>query len=138
MADPVVYYTVNAQLDGVDTGSDNLQERMKFFVYQRRMLMDALKTKAMFLAMMGNGEAAAKAAGEYMEMAVPITVESKLEHQASLDARMNEIAKMAPLEAGLENGVVKVSRPTNAPPSFTHGVDVTREISRQQPVVKRK
>jgi hypothetical protein len=98
MSDPVIWYTVNAQLDGVDTGSDNLQERMKFFVYQRRMMLDTVKTRAMLLAMMGNTEAAAKTAQNYIDMAMPLTEESRLQQEASLDEKMKEFSKMEPVD----------------------------------------
>ena len=113
MSDPDVWYTVSAQLDGIDTGSDNLQERMKFHVHQRRMILEAVRTKAMLLAMMGNTEAAGKAATAYIEMAVPVHESSRVDHAAELDAKMAEIAAMGPITPIVRGAGLRASPTTS-------------------------
>jgi hypothetical protein len=68
--DPEVWFAVNAQIDGVDPHGESPAERLQYHVYQRRHLVDALKTKALLLASLHN-EKAADAAKEYFSMAMP-------------------------------------------------------------------
>jgi hypothetical protein len=58
--------------------------------------LDALKTKAMLLAMLDNKEAAAKVAESYFSMIIPEGKMAKLAKDAALDAKMREIENMAP------------------------------------------
>jgi len=94
----VIWFSVNARLDGVDPGSANPQERLQYLVYQRRLLLDALKTKAILLALIDNKEAAAKVATSYFEMIIPEGRMARLERDAALEARMAEIEAMGPQE----------------------------------------
>jgi hypothetical protein len=94
----VIWFSVNARLDGVDPGSANPMERLKYLVYQRRLLLEALKTKALLLALIDNKEAAAKVATSYFEMVIPEGKMAKLERDAALSARLAEIEAMGPQE----------------------------------------
>jgi hypothetical protein len=68
--DPDIWFAVNAQIDGVDPHGESPVERLKYAVYQRRYLVDALKTKALLLASLQN-ERAAEAAKEYFAAVMP-------------------------------------------------------------------
>jgi hypothetical protein len=72
-----MWYIGNALLDGLNPGSDSPRERFLFHVYQRRLLLDAMKTKAQLLASMGQGEQAAKIAQAYLDMAIPVSAKDK-------------------------------------------------------------
>jgi hypothetical protein len=88
-------------LDGLDAGSTNPLEKIKFLVYQRRLLLEALKTKAMIMALVDQKEAAAKTAEAYLLMAMP---ESKmatyLREQKALnkDQEVQDLEHMAPFQ----------------------------------------
>jgi hypothetical protein len=98
MQDPALWFPVNATLDGLDTGSDNLLEQVKYLVYQRRLTADALKTRAMLHAMLGDGDNASKAAKEYFSMAFPVSPEIVAALEAKKAAKMEAIVNMTPLK----------------------------------------
>ncbi len=70
---------------------------MKYVVYQRRMAIDALKTKAMLMAMLGNGEGAQKVAEQYFELAVPMSKEVKEVKKVRDEQMLTAMEKMGPL-----------------------------------------
>lgn len=94
-----MWFSVNAQLDGVDAGSENPVDRMKYMVYQRRLMLEALKNKAMLLAMVDNKEASAKVAESYIEMAIPASKLVKQQRELAVQQQMEEIEKMGPQQA---------------------------------------
>ena len=94
----MVWFAVNAQLDGVDPGSDLPSDRLKFVVYQRRLLLEAMKTKATLQALCGQAEAAAKTASMYIEMAIPVNKLAEGEKDRRMEEKLQEIAEMAPVK----------------------------------------
>jgi hypothetical protein len=94
-----VWYVGNALLDGLNPGSDNPRDRLLFNIYQRRMLLDAMKTKAQLLAAVGNAENAAKVAQEYLEMAIPISAQDKQARLDRLENKLKELENMGPIYA---------------------------------------
>jgi hypothetical protein len=94
-----VWYVGNALLDGLNPGSDNPRDRLLFNIYQRRMLLDAMKTKAQLLAAVGNAENAAKVAQEYLEMAIPISAQDKMARANRLEDKLKELETMGPIYA---------------------------------------
>lgn len=72
-------------------------ERLKYVVYQRRMGIEAIKTKAMLLAMLGNAEGAATAAQEYFELIMPTTQEAAEQKKVRERAMLERLEKMGPL-----------------------------------------
>lgn len=109
VADPVVWFAVNAQIDGVDPGSDIAAERLKYVVYQRRLLVEALKTKAMLYAMLGEADRASQAAKEYFDMAFPVSKEAAEQARARKEKALADIEKMGPLR--MVNGKLTSSPP---------------------------
>ncbi len=96
MKDPVVWYTINAQLDGLDTGSDSPHDRMKFLVYQRRMLLSVIRDKALILATI-NAEGAQKAFKEYMDLQIPTDPQIKKLQDFRFEKTLDEIEKTGPI-----------------------------------------
>jgi hypothetical protein len=83
-------------LDGVDPGSASPVERLKFVVYQRRLLLEAMKNKAMLQAMCGQAEAAAKTATSYIKMAIPVSRLIEAQRERDMDKQLKEIEEMGP------------------------------------------
>jgi hypothetical protein len=98
MQDPALWFPVNATLDGLDVGSDNLLEQVKYLDYQRRTTAEALKTRAMLHAMLGDGDNASKAAKEYFSMAFPVSPEAVEAAEAKKADRFNQLMNMTPLK----------------------------------------
>jgi hypothetical protein len=96
LSDPVCWFSACAIQDGINAGSSNPVDRFQYLVYQRRLLLEALKTKAMLLALLDNKESAAKVATSFFELAIPEGKMAKLAKDAALDARMREIESMVP------------------------------------------
>lgn len=96
LKDPSIWYPVNAALDGLDPWSDNPQELLRFAVYQRRMMLEALRTESLMMAS-SNPEAAAKVAERYREHAVPVDPEEAELEMFRREREMKEIAKMGPI-----------------------------------------
>lgn len=96
LADPAVWYPVNAVLDGVDPFSDNPVERMKYMVYQRRSDVETLKTKALLTAMVCP-ERAAKAFEDYIGVVMPVSAEVLEARERERDRQVAEIDNMAPI-----------------------------------------
>jgi len=97
---------MNAVLDGVDPGSDSPHERMKFAVYQRRLLLNALRDKAMLLAMIGGNEEKASAVAEaYIEAAIPVTRHAEIVRKLALEEQVRQIESMGPVRARAITGV---------------------------------
>jgi len=83
---------------------------MKYLVYQRRSLVDALRTQALMAAYI-NPEQAADIAKQYLEAAIPTdpeTLKAAEEHRAQ---EMAEIAKMEPIPFSS----VRVGQPAGGP-----------------------
>jgi hypothetical protein len=72
---------------------------MKFMVYERRMLIEALKTKALLVATL-NPDRAEKAAQDYMEMAIPVGEGALDERLKRRERELEEIANMKPITLG--------------------------------------
>lgn len=72
---------------------------MRFMVYQRRMLVEALKTKALLVATL-NPDAAQKAAQEYMEVAIPIEEGAQDEMLKRREKELESLADMKPIQVG--------------------------------------
>ena len=94
----MIWFAVNAQLDGLDPGSENVLERTKYLVYQRRMLVDALKNKAMLLAMIDQKEQAATVAQAYLDMVIPPSKMAKQQKEMALEQELAEIEKLGPMK----------------------------------------
>lgn len=94
MQDPALWFPVNATLDGINVGSDNLLEQVKYLVYQRRLTAEALKTRAMLHAALGDGDNASKAAKEYFSIAFPVSQDALAEAEAKKAAKMEQIVNM--------------------------------------------
>jgi hypothetical protein len=72
---------------------------MRFMVYQRRMLVEAMKTKALILAAI-NPDKAVQAAQEYMEMCIPIDEGSQDELMRRRERELDELTNMKPITVG--------------------------------------
>lgn len=72
---------------------------MKYAVYQRRLLLSALKDKAMLMALCGDKEGSAKVAEAYIEAAIPMTKHAEILKQVRKEQLMQEIATMGPQRA---------------------------------------
>lgn len=92
----MIWYPVNAQLDGLDPLSESPQDRLRYMVYQRRLLVEALKAKAMLVAMV-NPKEAPKAAEDYFSIALPVSDSETLRRDLARETMMREVAKMAPI-----------------------------------------
>ena len=100
LTEPGIWYSVNAILDGLDPSSDLPSERMKCMVHQRRLALEAVKTKAMLLAMLDNADGASQAAKAYMSMAIPVSPEvEELKRRAVAD-RLKILEEFGPISAG--------------------------------------
>ncbi len=88
---------MTAALAGIDAGSDNPIERLRFLVFQRQQVMEVMKTKAIMLSSLGNADGAQKAATEYLDMAIPIGSEDAELQAYRKERLMKEIEKMAPI-----------------------------------------
>jgi hypothetical protein len=86
-----------AALAGIDAGSDNPHERLKFLVYSRQMAIEAIKTKALMLAALGQNDGASKAAKEYMNLAIPLDGNDEVLAQARKARLLREIGAMEPI-----------------------------------------
>lgn len=89
-----MWYPVNAAIDGIDAFG-SLQDRLKFFVYQRRILIEAMRTKA-FLHALTCPEKAGESAARYFELAMPVDGETQ-EREAFLE-QMASAAKLKDLD----------------------------------------
>ncbi len=72
---------------------------MQYAVYQRRMLLEAMKNKALLLAQISDPEKASKTAQAYLEMAIPMSRLLREQRERSVQAQMEEIERMAPQHA---------------------------------------
>lgn len=106
LSDPLVWYPVNALIDGVDPYSDLPTDRLTYLVYQRRMAVEALKARALITASI-NPEQAAEAAKAYFSVAIPVDPAAEAQKVMRREATLRDFAKMGPI--GLEN--VKVGSP---------------------------
>lgn len=88
---------MTAALAGIDAGSENPHERLRFLVFQRQQVMEVLKTKALILSALNNAEGAQKAANEYLAVAIPISTEDQELSAYRKERLVNEIQKMAPI-----------------------------------------
>jgi hypothetical protein len=109
MSDPAVWYPINAKIDGIDAGSPNPIEHLKYMVYQRRMFIEALRTKALLLAILHN-EGAADAAKAYIEMSVPFDQEEVKLSELRKEQIVQDIDKMLPIALSS----VRVGTPTGS------------------------
>jgi hypothetical protein len=69
---------------------------MRYMVYQRRMTVDALKTKALLLASL-DPERASKAAQDYFECAIPVDDKSREDRQRDRERELEQIANAEPI-----------------------------------------
>jgi len=69
---------------------------MRYMVYQHRMTIEALKTKALLLAQL-DPERASKAASDYLEKAVPIDEASREAQQRDRERELEQIANAKPI-----------------------------------------
>lgn len=90
---------MNASIDGIAPFSDDPVERMRFMVYQRRMTVEAMKTKALLVAAL-NPDKAQQAAQEYFELAVPVDEASQAERDRQRLKQLDELDTMAPITVG--------------------------------------
>ena len=72
---------------------------MKYAVYQRRMLLSALKDKAMLMALCCDKEGAAKVSEAYIEAAIPMTKHAEEVKAIRKEQLLDEISKMGPQRA---------------------------------------
>lgn len=98
MSDPEVWFSVCARMDGLDPGSTAPAERLKFVVYQRRLLADALKTKAMLYALLGDGDRASSVAREYFSVAFPVPKDVELRDELRREEMLAELEALGPLK----------------------------------------
>lgn len=91
-----MWSTVNAAIDGIDAGSANPQDRLKFIIYQRRILIDVLRQKALLLAAI-NPEEAQKVAKLYIEMLLPIDPLEQRIKELQRELRVAELEHMGPI-----------------------------------------
>ena len=106
ISDPEVWFAANAQIDGVDPHSTIPADRLTYSIYQRRALIEALRTKALLLAML-NPEKASEAAQKYFAAVLPLG--------AAEEAIANTIDKSAAWAAlGPLAGKVKASEALGA------------------------
>lgn len=75
---------------------------MRYIVYQRRLLVEALKTKAMLYAMLGEAEPASKAAKDYFEVAFPTSKDEIARATSHREKALADLERMGPLR--LVNG----------------------------------
>ena len=83
-------------IDGLDPLSSNPVESLKFYIYQRRMNLEALKTKAILMALV-NPDKAAEPAQTYMEMAVPSDPEEVKLKELQKEQLVKEVEQMGPI-----------------------------------------
>lgn len=87
-------------------------------VYQRRMLVEALKTKALLLAQL-NPEQASKAAKDYMEHAIPVDAEAKDAHLRAKERELEQLANAEPIRlSDLKMGTAMEGTKTWTPSSM--------------------
>lgn len=72
---------------------------MRYMVYQRRMLVEAMKTKALLVASL-NPEGAQKAAQEYMEIAIPVEEGARDDQLRQREKELDALADMKPIQIG--------------------------------------
>jgi hypothetical protein len=72
---------------------------MKYAVYQRRMLLTALKDKAMLMALCGDKDGAVKVSEAYIEAAIPMTKHAETVKKVRQEQLLEEIANMGPQKA---------------------------------------
>ena len=72
---------------------------MRFMVYQRRMLVEAMKTKAILTAAI-NPERTEKAAQDYFELAIPVDERSEEETRRAHERELDALADMKPITVG--------------------------------------
>ncbi len=101
---------MNALIDGIDIGSALPQDRLKFMVYQRRMFIETLKNKTMFMMQIDPAKAA-DMAKTYVELAMPVNPEDLDRIERSKQRSAEEIAKMPPIPLSQ----VKIGMPMNQP-----------------------
>jgi hypothetical protein len=87
---------VNASIDGIASDSDEPAECLKYMIYQRRMLVEAMKTKALLLATL-DPDSAQKAAQEYFRLAIPVSAESEAARLRKRTKQLDEWTDMAPI-----------------------------------------
>ncbi len=66
-------------------------------VYQRRMTVEALKTKALLLASL-DPDRASKAAQEYFECAIPVDEQSREDQMRERERELEQIATAEPIK----------------------------------------
>lgn len=101
ISDPDVWFAANAQIDGVAAHSTAPSDRLIYAVYQRRSLIEALKTKALLLAVL-NPEQAIEAAQKYFAAVLPLG-EAEKSIKLNIESAANWGAK-GPLPGGIRAG----------------------------------
>lgn len=79
-----------ARLDGVDPISDHPVEMLLYAVYRRRLMSEALRTRALLMATL-NPEQAADAAKAYFEVSVPVSSDEQLLHDLEQARRLDAV-----------------------------------------------
>lgn len=96
LRDPAIWFPVNAAIDGLDPWSPDPRDMMKYLVYQRRSLVEALRTQALMAAYI-NPEQAVDLAKQYIEVMIPTDPASLKAMEEARAQEMAEIAKMDPI-----------------------------------------
>jgi hypothetical protein len=91
--------------------------------------LEALKNKAMLLALIDDKEKAAKTAQSYLEMAIPMSKMVKEQRDMNMEMRMKEIEEMGPIQGHTvsmdhmmqQEGLRQLAlKPVQAPAPVTH------------------
>lgn len=96
LADPDVWFPVNAQLAGIDPWSDSPIERTRYMVYQRKMSVDAASLRAQ-LQVAVDPSKAHDALTAYLDLALPEPVGVAEAKERSIERQLDEVANMAPI-----------------------------------------
>lgn len=104
ISDPEVWFAANAQIDGVDPHSTIPADRLTYSVYQRRALIEALRTKALLLAML-NPEKATEAAQKYFAAVLPLgAIEETITTMSNATDKSPAWAALGPLAGKVTAG----------------------------------
>ena len=96
LSEPDVWFPVNAQLAGIDPWSDSPQERLRYMVFQRKMEVEALQTKAILMALV-NPEKAEKAAQDYFAVIMPVSDAEERRREWLQEQQLKAIEQMGPI-----------------------------------------
>ncbi len=83
-------------LDGLDPFSTSPADRLLYMVHQRRLVITALQSKALLVAMVNPNEAS-KAAEAYLGIAVPTDPTEVQQRDLLKEAALEAIGRMGPI-----------------------------------------